>query len=214
VQRSGTAECDERKAAWVEAFLHGARADRVRHVGIDDREDALGRFLETEAKPLGQTAGGAPRCHRIEPHRAAQKIIGIQPAEHEIGIGHRGLGAASSIGGRSGIGPGAARADAKSAGAVDIGDRPAAGADRVDIDHRRQHRVSSDPCVSGRRLGKAPVDDDADIGRGAADVERDQPIALRQRATPGAAEDTGGWPREQRRYRDPGDGRWCRNPAI
>jgi len=52
VQRPGTAERDEGKAARVETLLHGARADRIRHVGIDDRQDALGRFLDTEAKLL------------------------------------------------------------------------------------------------------------------------------------------------------------------
>src|SRR5207237_1713784 len=48
----------------------------------------------------------------------------------------------AAIGRRPGIGSGTTRTDAKSAGSINIGDRAAAGADRVDIDHRRQHRVA------------------------------------------------------------------------
>jgi hypothetical protein len=121
---------------------------------------------------------------RIAPPR---KFSESSRPENEIGVGHRRLGAASAIGRRPGIGSGTTRADAKSAGSINIGDRAAAGADRVDIDHRRQHRVAADPRVAGGSLGKTPVDDDADIGRGAADIEGDQPIAPQQRAAPGAA---------------------------
>ena len=159
-------------------------------------------------------ADGAPRGSGVEPHRAAEKIFGIEPAEHEIGVGHGRLGAAPAIGGRARVGAGAARADAKGAAAVDIGDRAAAGADRVDVDHRRQHRIAADPGVAGGRLGKTPVDDDADIGRGAADIEGDQPIASGQRAAPGAAEDARSRPREQGQHRALRDGRRGRDAAI
>ena len=144
--------------------MHRARADRVRHIGIDDGENAFGRLFETEAEPLGQTADGAPRGGGVEPHGPAQEIIGVEPAEHDIGVGYGRLDAALAVGRWSGIGPGAARADAKGACAVDIGDRPAAGADSVDVDHRCKQRVTPNPRVAGGRLGKAAIDDDADIG--------------------------------------------------
>ena len=63
-------------------------------------------------------------------------------------------------------------------------------------------------------FGKTPVDDDADIGRGAADIEGDQPIASRQRTAPGAPENAGSRPREQGRDGNLGNRCRCRDPAI
>jgi hypothetical protein len=148
---------------------------------------------------------------RIAPPR---KFSESSRPENEIGVGHRRLGAASAIGRRPGIGSGTTRADAKSAGSINIGDRAAAGADRVDIDHRRQHRVAADPRVAGGSLGKTPVDDDADIGRGAADIEGDQAIASRQPTAPGAPKNAGSRSREQRQHRGLRDGCRCGDAAI
>ena len=53
-----------------------------------------------------------------------------------------GSRAAAAVGGRAGHRAGAARSDAEGAAVIDIGDRAAAGADRVDVDHRHQQRES------------------------------------------------------------------------
>ena len=82
VERPGAAKHDERKTARIEALLHGARADRIRHIGIDNGENALGRFFETEAKPNGQAANGAPCGGGVEPHGTTQKIIRVESAKH------------------------------------------------------------------------------------------------------------------------------------
>ena len=57
---------------------------------------------------------------------------------------------------------------------IDIGDRAAAGADGVDVDHRQQQRKAGDRGAARVGLGVAAVDDDADVGAGAADVEGDE----------------------------------------
>ena len=71
-----------------------------------------------------------------------RKRLRIDAAEHEIGIGHDGIGRAFAVAGRARIGAGAARADMQAAGAVDPGDRAAAGADLDDVDDRQLHRLS------------------------------------------------------------------------
>ncbi len=83
-----------------------------------------------------------------------------------------------AIGGRTGHRAGALRADAEGAAAVDMRDRAAAGADRVDVDHRHQQREAGDRGRARIGLGEHAVDDDADIGAGAADVEGDQALPL------------------------------------
>ncbi len=81
---------------------------------------------------------------------AAEEMLGIQPAEHDLGVRHRRLVAALAVAGRAGLGAGRARADAEGAARIDIGDRAAAGADRVDVDHRHQHRQAARPrCRAG-----------------------------------------------------------------
>ncbi len=71
---------------------------------------------------------------------AAKEAVGVEAAQHHLRVGHRRLGAATAVARRPGIGARRARPDAERAAGVDIGDRPAAGADRVDVEHRHQHR--------------------------------------------------------------------------
>ena len=85
--------------------------------------------------------------------RAARRSSGMLPPRKSSAISRPrtrlasvtvGSVAALAIGGRARIGAGALRADAEGAAAVDIGDRAAAGADGVDVDHRQQHREAGD----------------------------------------------------------------------
>ena len=93
-------------------------------------------------------------------------------AEDQIGVGDGRLVAAVRIAHRAGLGAGAARPDFEMPLARDPGNRTAAGADGLDIDHRHAHRKAPDRAAVGdARLG---VLDQAEIGRGAAGVERDQ----------------------------------------
>ena len=55
---------------------------------------------------------------------AAEEIVGIEPAEHDVGVGDGRLGAAAAIADRAGIGARAVRADLERADVVDPGDRP------------------------------------------------------------------------------------------
>ena len=93
-------------------------------------------------------------------------------------------------------------------------DRPAAGADRVHVDHRHLQRETGNR--SGTRIGLRvlAVDHDADVGTGAADVERDQALAVHQGAHPGAAQHAGGQPRQQRERRLFGDHLRRGNAAV
>ena len=95
---------------------------------------------------------------------------GGNAAEHQIGVGDGRLVAAVRVAHRSGLGAGAARSDLEMALAGDPGDRAAAGADGLDVDHRNAHREGADRAAVGDvRLAAF---DQAEIGRGAAGVER------------------------------------------
>src|SRR5712692_7703708 len=102
VQPAGTAEGEQGEVARIEPLLEEAETDRRGEVGIGDGEQPGGGRLDCEAERRGDAAGdGVARRGEIERHGAAEEIIGIQPAEHQIGIGYRRLTAAMAIADRA-----------------------------------------------------------------------------------------------------------------
>ena len=178
VQRACTAKSDQRKAAGIDALLNGARADRVRHVAVDDGEDAFGGFEQIEAKFGGKRGDDAVRGRSVELHAATKEILGCEAAKHDIGVRHGRLCAAASIRGRSWHCAGAPRPDAKGTAAVDIGNRPAAGADCVHVDHRHKQREAAYRRRARVGLGEATANNETDVGASSAYIEGDQLLAL------------------------------------
>ena len=93
MQRRGAAECDQRARAQVLPALDGMHAGRVRHVLVHHLADAERRMLgcKLSAAPIRSEMARAARGD-IERHRAAGEGCRIDAAEHEVGIGHGGLG--------------------------------------------------------------------------------------------------------------------------
>ncbi len=214
MQRPRAAEGDQRIVARIDALLDGARADGVGHVGVDQRDHAFRRLAVAEAELARQLADHAAGGDLVERHPAAQEVAAVEPAQHDIGVGHRRPRAAMAIGGRSRHGAGRARPDLEGAGLVDEGDRAAAGADRMHVDHRHHHGEARDPGVARRRLAEAAFGDDADIGRGAADIEGDEVAPARQAARPVAADHAGRRARQQGEHRPLGDHGGRRHAAV
>ena len=194
VQRARAAERDQRKFARIDALLHRTRTDGIGHVAVDDGEHAFGRLELAHAERIGEFLDHAMGGVFIELHAAAEEIVLVEPAEHHIGVGDGRLFAAAPIRGRPRHRAGAARADPKGAALIDIGDRAAAGADGVNVDHRQQQREARNRGAARVGFGKTALDHDADVGAGAADVEGDELAASAQIADPSAAEDARGKP--------------------
>ena len=162
---------EQREAARIDAALDRHLADGVGLVPVGDLDDAVGELLGAHraGQPLRQRRRARARARRIERDAAADQGR-RDAAEHEIGVGDGRLGAAARIAHRPGLGAGAARADLEMAFAADPGDRAAAGADGLDVDHRDAHRERADRAAIGDvRLAAL---DQAEIGRGAAGIER------------------------------------------
>src|SRR3990170_240769 len=109
-------------SARVEAARHGDVANGVRHVVVDDAQDAERGLVDLHAER------GELFPHRgfgrlaVEPHAAAEEKLGVDVAEAEERVGHRRLGAAESVARRPGPGAGALRAHAQGAAGIDPGD--------------------------------------------------------------------------------------------
>ena len=149
------------------------------------------------------------RCRDVELLRAAEEIVRVEIAAHEVGIGDRRPRAAASVAGRAGIGAGALRADIEEPAAVDPGDRAAAGGDRGHVERRHVDLPARDHAFGD--LERRAAFDEGDVGAGAAHVEGDEPgsrlgsrkMRARLRARGGAGEQRmhGAAARDRRRER-------------
>ena len=104
----------------------------------------------------------------------------VDTAECDIGIGHRGIGAAAAITGGTWLRTGTARPDLDAFQGIDAGDRATTGADLDHLDHRDAHRQAAALHearraidLEGTGLEGATIVDQADLGGGAAHVERE-----------------------------------------
>ncbi len=118
------------------------------------------------------------RRRRIELRAAAEEMRRIEIAEHQVGVGHGGLATAAAVTGGARHGAGALRADMQDAAGVDPGDRAAAGAEAGDVEAVQRKAMAADAAATHQRW--LAVDDQADIGAGAAHVERDQVVRAEQ----------------------------------
>src|SRR5713226_4052476 len=136
VERAGTAEGDQREAARIVAPPDRDRPDGARHRVVDDLDDPGRRLVHAEPERAGDPRldGGSRRAH-VERELAAEERRG-DAAEREEGDGDGRLGPAAAVAHRARLGAGAPRADREASGAARDGDAPAAGPDRVDVEHR------------------------------------------------------------------------------
>ena len=100
---------------------------------------------------------------------AAELGAVAEVAEQQVGVGHRRLLAALAVGGRARVGARRARADAQRAARIGPRDRAAAGADRVDVDHRQLDRHAGHDRL--RRRARLAAHHRRDVGARAAHVE-------------------------------------------
>ncbi len=80
MQRSCAAESHQAEITRIDAFLHGARADGISHIGVDDGQYTGCGFFGAKTQFSGESLDNVARRLGIEMHWSAQKIIRIQPA--------------------------------------------------------------------------------------------------------------------------------------
>ena len=176
MQRARAAIDHHGEAAGVQATLGGHGLHGMRHLRHRDAQDAVGRLGRIEPQRRRDALGHlALAAREVELEFAAQEVVGIEPAEHQIGVGHRRLLAAAAIGHRAGDGTRALRADPQRVAGLDAGDGAAAGADLVDVHHRNLDRQRALVAADQRRAGRErpAFADHAGLGGGAAHVEGD-----------------------------------------
>ena len=158
--------------------------------------------LQRCCQPIHRGLGG----RRIELRAAAQKMRRIEIAKYQVGIRHRRIVAAMAVTRGPGHRAGALRADMQDAAVIDTAYRSAAGAETDDVEAVQREAMSADAATADQ--GWLAIDDQADIGAGAAHVERDQIVRAEQLRRVTAAGNTAGRAgqhaacRESRRFGD------------
>src|SRR3984893_19575634 len=135
------AKRQQRKGARVDAALDRHLPDRVGLAHVTYLDYAAGKLLVSHVarQSRRQRRDPAARAFDIERDAAPDQRWG-NPPQHQIGIGNRRLVASVRIAHRPRLGAGAARANPEMALAADPGDRAAARAGGLDINHLDSHR--------------------------------------------------------------------------
>ena len=201
-ERAGASLGDQREVARVESLADGVLFDGLDHGVREDLHRSHRRFLDGHPESLRRAVLECPPGQvGLKLHAPAEERLGTEPAENDHGVGRGRLGAAASVRRRARVGARRARPDAEDAALVDVGDRAAAGADRVDVDHRDHRLVGTDLRVQQVLHAELAALRKPDVGRGPADVERDHVLVARLPSRPDAADDTGDGPGHEEVHR-------------
>ena len=132
------------------AALDAETLDGMQQLLLHQPDHAGCRVLDRQAERLRDGfLDGLAASVAVDRHRAVGIRPGLQPTEHELGIGDGGIAPAQPVAGRARPGAGALGADMQQARRVDAGDGAAAGADRMDLDRRRGALVAVDVELIG-----------------------------------------------------------------
>ena len=136
VQSACAAKRNQGKLPRIVAAFDGDHAYGFLHGGVDDPDDSRGELFRRKLGPMPfePFADQAACALEVQSEISAEKALRLQPAEKQVGIRHRGLGAAA-VADRAGIGSGGFGTDPQRSGGVEAGDGAAARADGVNVEH-------------------------------------------------------------------------------
>ncbi len=112
MHRAGAAERNEGEFPRIMPAFDRNDAQRLRHIAVDDFDDARGGLCHRQAQRLGnRNVDRAFRCGNVDRQVAAQQSLAIEIAQYHIRIGHSRRGAAGTVRRGTGIRTRAVRTD-------------------------------------------------------------------------------------------------------
>ena len=178
-RRQGTraAEGHQGEVLGRNAPLHCRAAHGVGLVPGGDLDHAGGHLVGVHVEPARQAAHGLHGEGLVELHLAARQVERAA-REEQVRVGESGFLSALAVADGARVRACAPGADAQPPFRASPGDRPAAGADGDDVDHRHP-QIKLIELVPGGALGLAALDH-GDVGRGAAPVQGDELLMPRE----------------------------------
>ena len=139
-------EGNQRRPGGVSTLLDDVHLHRGGHGLVDHPVYRPGHFdqipVQGSRQALGQPPGRGPR---VQAHLAAQEVVRVQVAQHQVRVGDGGLPASEAVADGPGVGPRALRADLDQSQVVDAGDAAAAGPDLDEVDGGDSNGVAAAP---------------------------------------------------------------------
>ncbi len=163
------AESDQRELSRIVAVLNRDHAYRLFHRRVYHPDDSSGELFRRKLRPVPlEPFGHQAACAlEIESEISAQKALRLQPAEQQVGIRHRGLGAAT-VADRTRIRSSRFRTDAQGAAGIEAGDGTSPSAYSMNVEHGHANR---EPGDLGLAAGAGFAIYQRNVGGGAAHVE-------------------------------------------
>ena len=135
VQAGGAPAGDQGHLSGIDALRDRDLPDRTDDVLGGDRQRRVSGFVDTEPeRTCERPLDGRVRSVCLQGQTPAQEVVGVDPPEHDGGVGDGRVAAAVAVAGWARLGACALRADAEQTAGVDPDDRAPAGADRLDVD--------------------------------------------------------------------------------
>jgi hypothetical protein len=178
VQTAGSAIRDQGHTRRVDGPFRRDDEDRARHRGGGDGQDAARCCRRRETEPPAEALDRSHGRVDVDRERSFEQRVGPEVAQHEMGVGDRGL-LALAVARGSGVGAGTLGTHTKRAASVDIGDAAAATADGV---HRHSGKGSGRPPMLPASCTEVPSTRHTSARR-AAHVERHGARQASKRAT-------------------------------
>ena len=92
VHGSGTAKGHEGEVAGFDAAGDGDGPDRLGHLGVGDVTDAFGHGDGVQAELVTNCLQGCDRGFPVQGDLSAGEPVGVDTAEHQVGVGDGGFG--------------------------------------------------------------------------------------------------------------------------
>ena len=167
-QASAATHAHDGELPRIDALLRELGTQCARHFHARDFPDAPGDLHRVAAHTTAERGACRVRRVRIEAHRAAEKALRVDVAEHDQCIGHRRARAAPAVAGRPGRRSRRLRPHAQKAHGVDPPDGTAARSDRLDIHHGQCRPDAHEVAAAAPQC--LAILDDGHVERGAAHV--------------------------------------------
>ena len=217
MQGAAPAKNNHGKFARVIPTLHGDGAHCKRHFRVGDAQNAQSRVHHRQAQGLGNALlNGLGGQFQVQVKFTAQKPVRVEPPRDQIGIGDRGLCAATAITGWPWRGASTARADLEGSALIDPCHRAATGTHLNDVHHGQAHGmamlITPNEILIGH-LGHA-LFDQTSFGGGAAHVKGNHVGLVEQLTQHAGPDDAARRPRLHHAHRNMGRSLRGHDPTV
>ncbi len=210
VHAAGATESHQRKLSGIMTALHRHHPNRALHVGVGHAYDPFGERRHSESGLFRQGSRHTFGACAVDGHAPTQKVVGVQPAEQQVGIGDRQF-IADAVTDGPGCRTCTSRPHTQRAACIHVRNRATTRTHRVDVDHGQPHGKVTNTRIRG---ACNLLVNQAHVGGRATHVEADHTCKPRRGSHGLCAHNPSRRTRQHRAHRLCARGRRRNTPAV